>query len=63
MSMKLLQKVLLVLVAACLIVSGVALVQGRFGSAALGLFVSACALTTLLLGIRPTKPFWRHRKG
>lgn len=44
--MKLFQKVALVLVAACLILSGLALVQGEFGSAALGVFVSACALIT-----------------
>lgn len=44
--MKLLQKVALVLVAACLIFSGLALIQGEFGSAALGVFVSACALIT-----------------
>ena len=44
--MKLRQTVALVLVAACLIFSGLALIQGEFGSAALGVFVSACALIT-----------------
>jgi hypothetical protein len=44
--MKLLQIIALVLSAACLIFSGFALVQGEFGSAALGVFVSACALIT-----------------
>ncbi len=55
MSMKLRQKALLVLVAVCLILSGRALVQGRADSAALGAFVSACALITLILGIWPAK--------
>jgi hypothetical protein len=44
--MKLLQIIALVLSAACLIFSGLALIQGEFGSAALGVFVSACALIT-----------------
>lgn len=44
--MTLLQKVALVFVAACLAFSGVALIQGEFSSAALGVFVSACALFT-----------------
>lgn len=44
--MKLLQIIALVLSAACLIFSGFALVQGEFGSAALGVFVAACALVT-----------------
>jgi hypothetical protein len=60
--MKLYQKVVLVLVAACLVFSGVALVQGRFDSAATGVFVSACALITNFR-IWPTKLFWLHRKG
>ena len=44
--MKLLQIVALVLSAVCLILACLALVQGRFESAALGVFVSACALIT-----------------
>jgi hypothetical protein len=44
--MKLRQIVALVLVAACLIFSGLALIHGEFGSAALGVFVSSCALIT-----------------
>ena len=44
--MKLLQIVALMLSAACLVFSAVALVQGRFDTAALGVFVSACALIT-----------------
>jgi hypothetical protein len=43
---ELFQKVALMLAAACLILSGVALFQGEFGSAALGVLVSACALIT-----------------
>jgi len=44
--MKLLQIIALVLSAACLIFSGSALIQGELGSAALGVFVAACALIT-----------------
>lgn len=59
--MKLRQKVTLVLVAACLIFSCSALIQGRFDSAALGVFVSACALITNFR-IWPAMPLWRSRK-
>ena len=44
--MKWLQKVALVFVVACLVFSGMALIQGEIGSAALGVFISACALIT-----------------
>jgi hypothetical protein len=44
--MKLRQIAVLVLVAACLIFACLALAQGRFESAAVGVFVSACALIT-----------------
>jgi hypothetical protein len=58
--MKLLQKVALVAAAATLILSGMALIQGEFHDAALGVFVAACALFTS--GMWQTKPLWRRRK-
>lgn len=58
--MKLHQKVVLVLVAACLFFSALGLVRGDFQSAALGVFVSACALLTN--GMWPTKWLWRRGK-
>ncbi len=60
--MKLRQKIVLVLVAACLILSGMALIQGEIHDAALGVFVSACALLTNGM-LWPIKPLWRRRKG
>jgi len=55
------RNVAVVLVAACLILSGIALIQGEFLSAALGVFVSACALVTNFR-MWPTKPLERHGK-
>jgi hypothetical protein len=60
--MKLRQKVVLVLVTACLILGGLALIQGEFHAAALGVFVSFCALLTNGMLSR-NKPLWRRRKG
>jgi uncharacterized membrane protein len=59
--MKLRQIIVLVLVAACLIFSGLGLVRGDFQSAALGVFVSAVALITNFR-IWPTKPLGRRRQ-
>ena len=60
--MKLRQRVTLVLVAACLVFSVLALIRGDFQSAALGVFVSACALITNFR-IWPTQPLRRRIKG
>jgi hypothetical protein len=60
--MKLRQKVVLVLVATCLILAGLALIQGELHAAALGVFVSFCALLTNGILSR-NKPLWRRRKG
>jgi hypothetical protein len=60
--MKLRQKVVLALVTVCLILSGLALIQGNFHAAALGVFVSFCALLTNGILLR-NKPLWRRRKG
>jgi len=59
--MKLRQKIVLMLVAACFFFAGLGLIRGDFKSAALGVFVSACALLTN--GLWPTKPPWRRMKG
>jgi hypothetical protein len=58
--MKLHQKVVLVLVAACLIFSGLGLIRGDFQSAALGVFVSGCALITNFR-MWPSKPLGREK--
>jgi hypothetical protein len=59
--MKLLQKVALVAAAIVLILSVIALIRGEFRDAAIGVFVSACALVTSgILG--PTKPLWKRRE-
>jgi uncharacterized membrane protein YgaE (UPF0421/DUF939 family) len=59
--MNLLQKATLVVVAAALTMSGLALIQGEFSDAAVGVFVSACALFTNFR-MWPPKPQWRRRK-
>jgi hypothetical protein len=59
--MNLRQKVALVFVAAALILSGLALVRGELHDAALGVFVSACALFTNF-DMWPTKALWRRKK-
>jgi len=58
--MKLLQKVALVAAAVTLILSVMSLIQGEFHDAAVGVFVSACALVTS--GMWPTKLLWGRRK-
>jgi hypothetical protein len=60
--MTLFQKVVVVLVAGALVMSGIALIRGDIHSAALGVFVSAVALITNF-GLWPTKPLWRRRKS
>jgi hypothetical protein len=53
MMMRLLQKVALIAAVVTLILSGMALNQGEFHDAALGVFVAACAWFTS--GLWPTK--------
>jgi hypothetical protein len=60
--MTLLQKIALLLAVVALIMSALALIQGEFRDAALGVFVSAVALATNFRNW-PTKPLWRHRKS
>jgi hypothetical protein len=60
--MNLLQKVALVVVAAALTMSGLALIQGEIYDAAVGVFVSACALLTNFR-MWPPKPLWGRRKN
>jgi hypothetical protein len=59
--MKLRQKVALVFVTVALILSGLALIRGEFHDAALGVFVSVCALFTNF-NLWPTKALWRRKK-
>ena len=60
--MTLRQKIALVAAAIVLILSAIALIQGEVHSAALGVFVAACALfSNGMLG--STKLLWRRGKG
>lgn len=60
--MALLQKVALVLAALVLVLSGVALIEGEFGSAALGIFL---ATNSVVMSFRrwPSKLVWRKKNG
>lgn len=58
--MNFLHKVALVAAAVTLVLSGMALIQGELGEAALGVFVAVCAFLTS--GVWPTKPLWGGRR-
>ena len=55
-----LQKVTLVLAAVVLVFAGVALIEGDFGSAALGVFLATSSVVSTFR-IWPSKLLWRKR--
>lgn len=59
--MNLRQKVALVVAAVVLVLSGVALMEGEFEWAALGVFLSVSSVV-MNFWVGPSKPLWRSRK-